>query len=288
MVREAVQALVIWIFPNSIQMCITLPRRIAHPESGIPLVRQHGCCPIFYVPMVVHNPDQRPEGLDVEEIKPWTQRSSAMKLFRLAAVGSLVGILASGSAWAQQQQQRLQDREQQASTQKSKQLCLGSKLIGMTAKAQQEEVGQVKDLIINSEGHVQYLAIGTHARGQIGERGDAQREPAPRQLNGQERGEAGERRAVGQQGQLTVVPWEAVQLQDGETEAQQFVMIQVEKDRLMQAPKFTQQQLTQQLQQAQWTAQVDRFFNIERRGVARPELEQNRQEREQPRRQQDN
>jgi hypothetical protein len=40
----------------------------------------------------------------------------------------------------------------------------------------------------------------------------------------------------------------------------------------MQAPSFTRQQLTAQAQQAQWMSQVDKFFNREAGGAARPNL----------------
>lgn len=228
-----------------------------------------------------------------------------------------VGLLAAGLATAQQpaaeraaeQQQQIQRQQQrqipgqqqrQAHSQTGeKQFCLSTELIGMSVKAQgEEEVGQVQNLIINREGQVQYLAVSTSGQGQSDRAtsripGQQQGQPGQQDRAGQERpglerpGQAGQERpgaaqnraqAQGAGGQLTLVPWEMAELHSGATPDQSYVTLNIEKDRLTSAPSFSQQQLTSEQGQAQIVAQVDQFFQIrERRGAARPELEQERQ-----------
>jgi hypothetical protein len=79
---------------------------------------------------------------------------------------------------------------------------------------------------------------------------------------------------------LTLVPFDACVFHEGETEAQNYVSVNLDKDRIGQAPTFTVQQLSAQGQQAQWMSQVDQFFEREKTGAARPDLnDQNRNEK---------
>jgi hypothetical protein len=194
----------------------------------------------------------------------------------------------------QQQQLQQQQNRQQAQRQSSqKEFCMASDVIGMHVKAKGEEkVGEVKNLLINQDGQVKYIAVKTSgATTAATDRSAADRETPRAQILQQDRDQqqaqpgqrAGQDRAGAESGKLTLVPWEAVKLEEGESKDQSFVMIDIEKERLMSAPSFTEQQLTSQ-QSQQLTAQVDQFFNERsQRGAARPELDRDRPQPQQDR-----
>jgi len=190
---------------------------------------------------------------------------------------------------ARQQRQAQQQAHRQAG---EKQFCLSTELIGMPVKAEgEEEAGQIQNLIISSEGQVQYLAVSTEAQGRL----DRQPEqPGELPRTGKDRSGARRGRAGAAGGQLVLVPWQLAKFHAGETPGQQYVSVNIEKDRLMSAPSFTQQQLSSAQEQDQIMAQVNEFFNIrQRRGAARPELEgetdqPQRRDRENPRERQEN
>jgi sporulation protein YlmC with PRC-barrel domain len=170
--------------------------------------------------------------------------------------------------------QRRQAGQQQAG---QKTICLASKLTEMQVKDKSNQaLGKIEDLVIDQDGQVQYLAINTHAQA-----GAARQQPGARTQPGQP-GQPGQR--AGQAGQkLTLVPFDAVEIHSGETEAQNYVSLNIDKDKLSQAPSFTEQQLTSQAGQAQWMSQVDQFFDREKEGAARPDLndqDKNREKRE--------
>jgi len=81
--------------------------------------------------------------------------------------------------------------------------------------------------------------------------------------------------AAGHAGKLVVIPWQLAKFEDGSLGVfPGTVTLDIEKSRLMQAPSFTHEQLTQWLQQGQSSiAAVDQFFNVrEQRAAARPDL----------------
>lgn len=168
-----------------------------------------------------------------------------------------------------QQQQRQQQQGERASTQQ-KEFCLASKVIGMHVKAKgEEQVGEIRNLVINRDGQVQYLAVSTSGADK------------PRaQILKPDR--SAQDRTAAATGKLTLVPWQLVKMHEGETAEQTYAAIDIEKDRLMEAPSFTEQQLTASTGQMQLTAQVDQFFNVRtQRGAARPELDSDRQQQQQ-------
>ncbi len=79
---------------------------------------------------------------------------------------------------------------------------------------------------------------------------------------------------------MTLVPFESVEFHEGETEAQNYVSLNIDKDRFTQAPSFTAQQLTAQAGQGQWMSQVDTFFEREKSGAARPDLNDKNREKD--------
>lgn len=202
-----------------------------------------------------------------------------------------LGLLIAAPADAQQRLgQQDQDsernlRQQQFQTQRhtaEKELSLATDLIGMTVKIQgEEEWGQIQNLLVNTEGHIQYVALSQGATASV-DRSAAQQ----RSARAATRTDA--------QGQLILVPWDMAKIHSADTPTESYVLIEIEKDRLMQAPKFSQQQLTTRQGFVQVTTEVDQFFNVrQRRGAARPELNQDRgtsnpqrQNRQQPQDQQ--
>ena len=183
----------------------------------------------------------------------------------------------------EQRQEVRQARRDTHDRQGQHKFTLASKVIGMEVKAKgDEKVGEIRNLLISQDGQIEYLAVSTSASG-----ADAAATPRA-QIIQPDRAEQGTPATATAAGKLTLVPWDAVKLQHGETAAQSFVMIEIEKDRLMTAPSFTEQQLTADAgQTTQWTTQVDQFFNVRsQRGAARPELDRDRsQQQDQNRRQ---
>jgi hypothetical protein len=191
-------------------------------------------------------------------------------------------------ALQQRQQQQQQAQRQQGQSQK---LCMATDLIGMKVKVQgEEEWGQVKNLAIDNNGEIQYVAISqekAHAstdrsaadRSQTdrsatdraqADRSDADRSQAQRSATERPQG------ATASSGQITLVPWDMAEIHSGQSEADSYVSLQIDKEKLSQAPTFTEQQLTSAEGQQQLKSQVDQFFQSERRGVARPELNRER------------
>ena len=160
-----------------------------------------------------------------------------------------------------------QERAAQRQPAGQKKICLASKLTEMTVKDKSNQnLGKIEDLVIDQTGQVHYLAISTQAqaggqsRTQPGQQDRAAQTPGARQA------------AAG--AKLTLVPFEAVEIHEGEAESENYVSVNIDKDRLTQAPSFTKQQMTAQTGQAQWMSQVDQFFQREKSGAARPELNQ--------------
>jgi hypothetical protein len=157
------------------------------------------------------------------------------------------------------------EREAAAGAQK---FNLASKLTKMTVKdSANQSIGQIQDLLIDDSGQVQYVAIvvqgaaGATDRLQPRTPGARSDQPAARTQT----------EAAVQSGKVTLVPYEAVQFHAGDAEAQAYVLLSIDKDRFSQAPTFTVQQITTG-QQAQWMTQVDTFFEREKSGAARPDL----------------
>lgn len=228
--------------------------------------------------------------------RTWNSRSIGM-----AALCCGLGLVMTDLSFAQQpatqqlQQQQLQQRQQQlqqrqqAQRQTSqKEFCLASDVIGMHVKAKgDEQVGEIKNLLINEQGQVKYLAVKTsHATTAATDRDrpatEARETPPAEILQQREQQRTGD--ATADSGKLTLVPWELAKMHEGESAAQSYVMIDIEKERLTSAPSFTEQQLTARTGQMQLTAQVDQFFNVRsQRGAARPQLDTDRpQQRQQP------
>lgn len=168
------------------------------------------------------------------------------------------------------------DATQQRSGQQK--FALASKMTNMSVKDKSNQnIGQIQDLLIDQDGKVQYLAISTQGQAGAGTTSPATRSqpgqtPGARTQPGQTPGAR-----TGQQAdpnaKLVLVPFDAVELHTGETATQNYVSLKdIDKDRLSQAPSFTRQQLTSQQQQAQWMSQVDQFFDREKSGAARPDL----------------
>jgi len=170
--------------------------------------------------------------------------------------------------------------EREAAT--GQKFSLASKLTKMTVKdSANQSIGQIQDLLIDDSGQVEYVAIAIQDAAatdrlqprtpgarpdQPGARSD---QPAVRpQPGATTRGEL----AGAQVGKVTLVPFEAVQFHQGDAEAQAYVILSIDKDRFTQAPTFTVQQLTTQGQQTQWMSQVNQFFEREKSGAARPDL----------------
>jgi sporulation protein YlmC with PRC-barrel domain len=168
-------------------------------------------------------------------------------------------------------QSRTQASGQQSGQQH--QFCAASKLGQMTVRTQDgQQIGMVKDLLINTQtGQIGYVAISSS--GQTG----ATTQPGQ----------------AGAQGQLFVVPWEAIMqpkqqaaTQPGQPQQPQHLTVKMDKDRLKEAPRFSQQQLTSPQGSAQWMAKVNEFYDVGETRVARPE--QDRQQQNQQQKQQQN
>jgi sporulation protein YlmC with PRC-barrel domain len=145
-------------------------------------------------------------------------------------------------------------------------ICMASKLEQMSVKTQDgQQVGMVKDLLIDTQsGHVKYVAISATAAG-----------TTPGTTPGTER-PATQPGQPGQQGQFIVVPWSALHAQKsgepGQPQAQQHLTLNLDKNRLQQAPRFTQQQLASPAGSAEWSMKVNEFYGTDRTEVLRPEL----------------
>lgn len=214
-----------------------------------------------------------------------------------AGMGAL--LLSSAGAQETQREQaesRLRQRAGQAIAQAGQgQFCLASKLEEMTVKDQSGQAyGQVKDLVIDQQGQVRYLAISKGAGHQAGQRPGAAeqaqeraQQQAERAQQPAERAQQQAGRAQQQSGQLTLIPWEVAKIHEGTTPEQAYVSLNIEAERLQQAPSFTEQQLTSKEGQQQWMAQVNQFFG-QLRGAARPEFERERRQEQPEQRQQPN
>jgi len=189
----------------------------------------------------------------------------------------------------EQRQELRQARRQSSDRQGQKEFTLASKVIGMQVKAKGDEaIGEIRNLLINEDGQVEYLAVSTSAAGGTA----ASATPSaqiiqPDRTPQADRAPQADRRSEGAAatatagGKLTLIPWDVVKLQQGEAAGQGFVMVEIEKDRLMTAPSFSEQQLTAQSGDTQWTTQVDQFFNVRsQRGAARPELDRDRSQQQ--------
>lgn len=218
------------------------------------------------------------------------QRTVGLQRVGLAGLCCGVALMTAGAAvWAQQseaeraarQRQLQQQREQaQQGQQGEKEVTLASDLIGMEAKSKEgQQVGRVANLVISSEGQIEYVAIasGAHAQAAPGQR--EQQQERQQQQQGQQQVTAG---------QLTLIPWDLVKLQKGAAEAQQFVMLDIEQQQLQRAPSFTLIQLKAPGAHGRWMVEVDQFFNVrQRRGAARPELQQRERQRQQEQQQEE-
>jgi len=174
---------------------------------------------------------------------------------------------------------------------------LASKLTKMNVKdSTNQSIGQIQDLLIDDSGQVQYIAITAQGAAAANERlqprtpGAQSNQPGTRSEDqpsarpdqpGARPGQPGARLQPGagasdvaeaRMSKVTLVPYDAVEFHEGETAAQAYVILNIDKDRFTQAPTFTAQQLTAQGQQAQWMSQVDQFFDREKSGAARPDL----------------
>jgi hypothetical protein len=205
-------------------------------------------------------------------------------------MAAALGAVLLSSAWAQETQTqreqaetRLRQRAGQAIAKAAEgRICLASKLQEMTVKDQSgKEFGKVQDLVIGQQGQVRYLAIAKQAaQPQAGQRPGATDQPQQPAARGQQ--------PAGQAGQLTLVPWDVAEFHEGATPAESYVSLNIEAERLQQAPSFTEQQLTSKEGQQQWLAQVIQFYG-RLRGAARPEFErQQPEQRQQPNPQRDN
>lgn len=188
-------------------------------------------------------------------------------------LGLMVVSQAAGQVGQDEAKSALEGRE--AGQQK---ICLASKVTEMSVKDESNQpIGQVQDLVIDATGQVQYLAIdlqaegeGTEAKNPLQPREEAKK---PRQPRGAAKERRGKARGAHDNAKLTLVPFEAAQFHEGEIASQNYVSLKnIDKDRLTQAPTFTAQQLTSQ-QQKQWMAQVDKFFDRQKSGAARPDLD---------------
>ncbi len=184
-------------------------------------------------------------------------------------VGSALSLLVGMQIFAQKTQPT-KDRNLTQRTAGQHKFCLASKVEGMTVKDKaNQEVGKIQDLLIDQSGQVQYLAIATQGQQDPTERNAATNNATERNVA---RGNAAGRNAADKNAKLTLVPFEAAQFHDGQIQSQNYVTLNLDKDRLMQAPSFTAQQLAAQGQQSQWMSQVDQFFNREGGASARPNL----------------
>lgn len=201
------------------------------------------------------------------------------------ALSCALCLLVVTQALGQATQTRNQERGERALDKAAGQqkVCLASKVTKMMVKDKANQpLGQIQDLVIDESGQVQYLAISTQADAAATDRLQPRTTPgAPPDRPGEQLNKAAGTQTRNQAsalgGKLTLVPFDAVQFHEGETEAQNYVSLNIDKDRISQAPSFTAQQLTAQGQQSQWMSQVDQFFEREKTGAARPDLnDQNR------------
>jgi sporulation protein YlmC with PRC-barrel domain len=163
---------------------------------------------------------------------------------------------------------------------------LASKLTKMNVKdSANQTIGQIQDLLIDETGQVQYVAIAVQGaaadRLQPRTPGARSDQPAvrpeqpgarPEQPSARLQPGAREEVADARMSKITLVPFESVEFHDGATAAQAYVMLSIDKDRFTQAPTFTVQQITAQGGQATWMTQVDQFFERDKSGAARPDL----------------
>ncbi len=168
-------------------------------------------------------------------------------------------------AYSQVGQQARERNPLQGKAAGQQKVCLATKIEGMTVKDKENQsIGTIQDLVIDESGQVQYLAVNPREQAAGGTR-------TPRTQPG--------RAGVDQNVKLTLIPFELAQFHEGETQAQNYASVNLDKDRIMQAPSFTRTQLASQAQQSQWMSQVDKFFDRQKGNVARPNLN-NRKDRE--------
>ncbi len=158
------------------------------------------------------------------------------------------------------------------------QLNLASKLLDMSVKDKANQtIGQIQDLVIDESGQVQYLAVSTQSQdARTGVPGARQPQPRTPRTTTQP-GQAG----ADQNEKLTLIPFELAQIHEGQTPTQNYASVNLDKDKITQAPSFTRTQLTMGGQQAQWMSQVDKFFNRQKGNVARPNLNDREERKEQ-------
>jgi len=208
-----------------------------------------------------------------------------MRKLTTSVLGTALGLMLIGSVPAQQttqerpQRNQTQDRKEQQPAKQDKQACMASKLMDMTVKSKQGECGKLKDLIIGSDGSVKYLVIA--AKGSGHDSSDRSTTTKPQDANN--RATAGS----DQMGDLIVVPWQLAKFEEGKGSSGKTsqntpghtgstqsasVMLDIEKSRLEQAPKFSKSDLEQWAQKGESKiAKVDQFFGSEHK-AARPDL----------------
>lgn len=230
------------------------------------------------------------------------------------AIGVFLACQWAGAQQTPGKQGNSQQREQAQQSQHK--VCLASAITGLSVKdASDQAVGEIQDLVIDASGQVRYLAVATtqpgttqnpnqreagapirqrlrelreNNRNEQGEQNEDGRQDNGQQQtdqNAQEQTPAQRLRAARQRlqqesaqgaGKLTLIPFEAASFHMGDQPNQSYVSVDLDRERLMQAPSFTHQQLMSPSGSTQWMAQVDQFFGGQRRGAARPELDQNR------------
>lgn len=186
-------------------------------------------------------------------------------------VSTALCLLTVTQAMGQATQKRNQDNAVERTPASQQKVCLASKVTKMMVKDKgNQPIGQIQDLVIDESGQVQYLAIA--AQGHAGTSNRSQPERTPGARTDKQPGDQARNPVGNQTAKLTLVPFDAVQFHEGENEAQNYASLNIDQDRFTQAPAFTSQQLTAQAQQAQWMSQVDQFFEREKNGAARPDL----------------
>ena len=195
------------------------------------------------------------------------------KTWKMAtALGTAFGLLLVAQAFAQEKEGESIKKQLVQKVAGQQKVCLASKVHGMNVKDKaNQNLGQIQDLVIDQTGQVQYLAIAA-------QEGAADRLPGqpPRRTPGQ----PGARAGADQNQKLTLIPFEAAQFHEGETAAQAYVSLNLDKDRITQAPSFTRTQLTAQGQEAQWMSRVDQFFGRQKGESARPDLNRTEEKKE--------
>jgi sporulation protein YlmC with PRC-barrel domain len=186
-----------------------------------------------------------------------------------AALGMAFCLAVVTQAFAQENEKSITERVAQKVA-GGQQVCLASKVQGMTVKDKaNQNVGQIQDLVIDQSGQVKFLAIAAQE--------GATDTPAARRQPGQP-GQPQLGGAANQNQKLTLIPFEQAQFHEGETATQNYVSLNLDKDRITQAPSFTRMELTAKGQEAQWMSRVKQFYGNET-GAARPDFNPNEEKK---------